>query len=256
MAVQTPQKIKNSCLSGLGNPENFDNYIKENLDLTTPTLLEILDSDFDGILSANITRSFTFDDALNNIQKSETGEKKEETTAPVDKKPKVKSEPVQYKPLCSISESLKPKVFFGSQKETQSNEFYGFEGSKKYPKKTGLIAPKPICNNITSKYFSPQAVDYLDTSSTDHEMHYNSCKHPPKKEDDYRRRRERNNIAVRKSRLKAKQRILQTQVHILRVLFSMNSHRICMNEFHFQKRIAPFSLLFDSRFFLNKKCSL
>ena len=264
MAVTSSRKMKSSSVSdGLGNAENFDAYIKENLDLTTPTLLEILDSDFDGILSASISRSFNFDEAIHNVPMEGSSNSTDETSKNKSKafennnvgKLKVKSEPVQYKPLCSESFQLsadkstlveRPKSSRYNDDGTLISEF-GFEGSKKYPTKSlksGVIIPAPISSQLLSKYNNPQDLpDCLDASSTSSicseneycpvsstssplHNHYNTesemsledlpdgkrLKGMPKKEEEYRRRRERNNIAVRKSRQKAKQRIIQTQV--------------------------------------------
>lgn len=270
MAVAST-KIKTSSVSeSLGNPETLDAYIKD-IDLTTPTLLEILDSDFDGILSASITRSFNFDEAIhsipvvhsqngiNNNNNSDVMNLSEKAMKNiVTDKPKVKSEPVQYTPIFGselhnkhISEKqlgrdVLPNIKYSG--DEQVNSEYGLKPSK-YPTKSCKIQEQslPNSNQTFLKYKNTQDIgDHLEASSassicsesasdycpvssssprlkqrsSDSESHSNlpdgkRFKGLAKKEDEYRRRRERNNIAVRKSRQKAKQRIMETQVWLI-----------------------------------------
>lgn len=260
MAVTSAKFKSGSVSDSLGNPETLDAYIKD-IDLTTPTLLEILDSDFDGILSASLTRSFNFDEAIHNVPMdtaNPSGEQKpsEKIKSEEEDKPKVKSEPVQYTPIhvAGLIKHSGPHPQKETVKITKYNaedghhSDYVFDGSKKYSSKSpnmGLTLPTPSnssCQNM-SKYMGAQELpDCLDASSASSICSENefcpvsssssshikqrsseteSIQNMPegkrfkglsKKEEEYRRRRERNNIAVRKSRQKAKQRIMQTQV--------------------------------------------
>ena len=263
MAVTSAKFKSGSVSDSLVNSETLDAYIKD-IDLTTPTLLEILDSDFDGMLSASITRSFNFDEAIHNVPMDTSSNAELQTNSKSSdkskdnesEKPKVKSEPVQYTPIHVAELITKHSGKQSPRENVKLSKFnaddghhsdYGFEGSKKYPSKPANIGltlqtPSSSCQNI-SKYMSSQDIpDCLDASSASSicsENEYcpvsssssphikqrssesDSLQNMPegkrfkgisKKEDEYRRRRERNNIAVRKSRQKAKQRIMQTQV--------------------------------------------
>lgn len=261
MAVTSTKFKSGSVSDSLGNQETLvDAYIKD-IDLTTPTLLEILDSDFDGILSASITRSFNFDEAIHNVPMDIPNTESDPNRKPPDEiknqgveKPKVKSEPVQYTPI-HVAELITKHSGKQSPRETVKISKYntddghhsdfGYEVSKKYPGKPtniGLTLQTSSCQNL-AKYINtqdiPECLDASSASSICSENEYcpvsssssphikqrssesESLQNLPdgkrfkgisKKEEEYRRRRERNNIAVRKSRQKAKQRIMQTQV--------------------------------------------
>ena len=264
MAVAST-KIKTISVSeSLGNPETLDAYIKD-IDLTTPTLLEILDSDFDGMLSASITRSFNFDEAIHSIPVVQSQIDNDEMTLSDNKslknagpdKLKVKSEPVQYTPINIAEfrnshvtekqltrEVLPDSKYCGGDNDIVSSE-YSLKASK-YPSKSVKMQDQNMSslNQTFVKYKNTQDIaDHLDVSSassicsesasdycpvssssprlkqrsSDSESYHNlpdgkRFKGLAKKEEEYRRRRERNNIAVRKSRQKAKQRIMETQV--------------------------------------------
>ena len=184
MAVTSAKFKSGSVSDSLGNSETLDAYIKD-IDLTTPTLLEILDSDFDGILSASITRSFNFDEAIHNVPMDISNVEPEPNRKSSDEvkdddaeKPKVKSEPVQYTPI-HVAELITKHSGKQSPRDTvKISKFnaddgqqsdYGFEGSKKYPNKptnVGLTLQTPTsCQNV-SKYISAQDIpECLDASS-------------------------------------------------------------------------------------------
>ena len=265
MAVASTKLKSTSVSDSLSNHETLDAYIKD-IDLTTPTLLEILDSDFDGILSASISRSFNFDEAnissahidSSSSSRNEFPKREDSLQSTSIIKPKVKSEPVQYTPIHHLPESLtrnlldtptmeKDTVRLHKLTATPDSDSmdYCFENTKKYLNKPnhlvchtgGLSASRSNIGKAFPKYGSdlPDCLDASSASSICSETEYgssNMCSSQhgsehdgglapdgkrlkttlPKKEEEYRRRRERNNIAVRKSRQKAKQRIMQTQV--------------------------------------------
>lgn len=263
------------------NSENFDAYIRDNLDLATPTLLEILDSDFDGLLSANISRSFNFDE-LNNTQPQPSTEESwsqdnlsnlrpcshPPSTAsgfkhlPVRKgldKIKVKSEPVQYTSTTEGFNYQDSLMEYKARDPINTQALvagYGFEGgNKRYPgpklpasnvpctmkpydriqSPTQPLPPPHVPHEGTSPVSEASSLCMdCDTcpvsSSTSSPEQYQASGlegqdygtleegpdgYGPREDDEYRRRRERNNIAVRKSRQKAKQRIIQTQERVM-----------------------------------------